>query len=54
MYRNIHVGLGRQLQEAKSILAEDDDTPTESSPPSSQELPAENFPEVVLFSGTGY
>ena len=34
VYRNTHAGLGRQLQEAESILAkEDNDIPIESSPP---------------------
>ena len=51
--RNNHVGFRRQLQEAESILAEeeDDNTTFEYSPLCGQELPAKNDPEVVLFSG---
>ena len=41
--------LGRQPQEAEYILAkDDDDILIESSPPSGQELCAENYMEVVL------
>ena len=42
-----------QLQEAESILAEEDgdDMPIESSPTCGQEPPAENYLEVLLFSG---
>ena len=45
--KNIHIGLRQQLNEAEDILAEKD-VPIDSSPPCSQELPQENFPEVVL------
>ena len=51
VYKNIHSGLRRQLQEAESILVEEDDMPIESSPPCGQELPVEIYPEVVLYSG---
>ena len=54
IYRNIHAGLGRQLQEVECILADDDDdVPIECSPPYGQDLPAENYNEIVLFSGLG-
>ena len=39
--KNMHVGLGRQLKEAKAILVEED-VPINCSPPCTQELPAEN------------
>ena len=46
---NLHIGLGRQLWEAQSILNDDNDnTPIEYSPPHGQEPPAESYPEVVL------
>ena len=47
--KNMHVGLGRQLKEAKAILAEED-VPIDCSLPCTQELPEENFPEVVLLA----
>ena len=54
VHRNIHVGFGKQLQESESILADDIyDASIDSSPLCGQELPGENFPEVVLFSGLG-
>ena len=44
VYRNIPLGLEKQLQEAESISAqEDSDTPTDSSLACGQELPEENF-----------
>ena len=45
----MHVGLRRQLKEAKAILAEED-VPIECSPPCTQELPEEYFLEVVLLA----
>ena len=48
----MHVGLGRQLKEAKAILAEED-VPIDCCPPCTQELPKENFPEVVLLATLG-
>ena len=48
VYRNIHVGLGRQPQETESILAEDNDTPIECLL-CGQEPLAENYLEAVLF-----
>ena len=45
----MHVGLGRQLKEAKAILAEED-VPIECSPPCTKELSEENFTEVVLLA----
>ena len=48
----MHVGLGRQLKEAEAFLAEED-VPIDSSPPCSQELPQENFPEGVLLAVLG-
>ena len=54
VYRNIHVCLGRQLQEAESVLARDGDgTPITNSPACEQELLAENYLEVILFSSLG-
>ena len=50
--KNMHVGLGRQLKEAKAILAEED-IPINCSPPCTQELPEENFPEVFLLATLG-
>ena len=48
-YKTVHVGLRRQLQEAKLILADENaDVPIDCSPPCGQELPEENFPEAVL------
>ena len=38
---------GSQLKEAKVILAVED-APIDCSPPSTEELPKQNFPEVVL------
>ena len=48
----MHVGLGRQLKEAKAILAEED-APIDSSPPHGQEPPKDNFPEGVLLAAVG-
>ena len=48
----MHVGLGRQLKEAEVILVEED-VPINCSPPCTQELPEENFPEVVLLAALG-
>ena len=48
----MHVGLGRQLREAKAILAEED-VPIDCSPPCTQELPEENFPDIVLLAALG-
>ena len=50
--KTIHVGQGRQLKEAKAILAEED-APIDFSPPCTQELPEENFPEVVVLAALG-
>ena len=43
--KNMYVGLGRQLKEAKAIFAEED-----VLSPHTQEMPEENFPEVVLLA----
>ena len=43
----MHVGLGRQLKDTEAICAEED-MPIDSSPHCTQELPEENFIEVVL------
>ena len=48
-YKTMHVGLGRQLKEAKAILAKED-VPIDCSLPCSQELPEGNFPVVVLLA----
>ena len=48
----MHVGLGKQLWEAKAILAEEH-VPIECSPPYAQDLTAENFSEVVLLATLG-
>ena len=45
----MHVGLGRQLKEAKAILAEEH-VAIDCSPPFGEELPKENFLEVVLLA----
>ena len=50
--KNIHISLGRQLKEAKAILTEED-VPIDCSPPCSQELPQENFSEVILLAALG-
>ena len=50
--KNMHVVLGRQLKEAKAILAQED-VPIDFSPPCTQELPEENVPEVVLITALG-
>ena len=47
--KNMHVGLWKQLKEAKAILAEED-VPIDCSPPCTQELPKENFPNIVLLA----
>ena len=52
MNKNIHIGLGQQLKEAEAILAEED-VPIDCSPPCSQELSQENFPDVVLLAALG-
>ena len=52
IYRNMHLGLGRQLQEASSIIAKENaDSPINCSSPCAQEPPEEDFPEVVLLAG---
>ena len=48
----MHVGLGRQLKKAEAILAEED-VPIDYSPPHTQELPEENFLEVILLAALG-
>ena len=54
MYIKLHVGLGRQLHEAKSILSEENsDVHIDCFPPCGQEPPEENFPEVVFLAGLG-
>ena len=51
VYRNIHLGLVKQLQETELILAhEDSDVPIYSSPSCGEEAPKENSPEVVVLS----
>ena len=50
--KNVHVGLRRQLKEAKTIPAEED-VPIDCSPPCTQELSKENFPEAVLLATLG-
>ena len=50
--KNMQVGLGRQLKEAEAILAEEL-VPIDCSPPCTQELPEENFLEVVLLDALG-
>ena len=45
----MHVGLGRQLKEAKVILAEED-VPIDFPSPCAQELSEEIFPGVVLLA----
>ena len=50
--KNMHVGLGKQLKEAKAVLAEED-VPIDCSPPCTQEFPEENFSEVVLLATFG-
>ena len=50
--KNMHVGLGRQLKEAKAILAQED-VLIDCSPPCTQEPPKENFLEVVLLDTLG-
>ena len=52
MNKNMYVGLGRQLKEAKAILAEEY-VPIDCSPPCTQTLPEENFPEVILLATLG-
>ena len=53
VYKTLYVGLGRQLQEVKSILADENaDVPIDCSPPCGQELP-ESFLEAVLLVGFG-
>ena len=48
----MHVGLQRQLKEAKAFLAQED-VPVGCSPPCTQELPEVNFPEVVFLVALG-
>ena len=50
--KNIHIGLTCQLKEAECVLVEKD-LQSDCSPPCSQELPQENFPEVVLMAALG-
>ena len=45
--KNMHVGLGRQLEKAKTILAEEDVT-TDYSAPCAHELPKENSSLAAL------
>ena len=52
MNKNMHECLGRQLKEAEAILAEED-IPNDCPPLCSQELPQEDFPEVVLLAALG-
>ena len=52
MNKNIHIGLRWSLKETEAILAEED-VPIDCSPPCSQELPQENFPEAVLLAALG-
>ena len=51
--KNMHVGLGRQLKEAKAILAEED-VPIDCSPPCMQELPEEKFPRDCFSCHSGW
>ena len=54
VYKIMHVCLGRQLQEAKLILADENaDAPIDCSPPCGQEPPQKNFPEVIILAGLG-
>ena len=54
VYKTMHVGLERQLQEAQLFLAEKNaDVPIDCSPPCGQEPPEENFQEFVLLAGLG-
>ena len=49
VYKTMHVGFGMQLQEAKSILAEENaDAPVDCSPPCGQQSPKENFPKLFF------
>ena len=48
--KNIHIGIAHQIKEAEAILAEKE---IDCSPPCSQVLPQENFPEVVLMAALG-
>ena len=49
VYKIMHVGLGRQLQEGESVIGEEHaDATTGCSPTCGQALPGENFPEVIL------
>ena len=48
--KNIHIGLAHQIKAAEAILAEKE---IDCSPPCSQELHQENFPEVVLMAALG-
>ena len=50
--KNMHIGLARQLNESEAVLAEEN-VQIDCSPPYTQELPEENFPEVVLLSTLG-
>ena len=50
--KNMHVGHRKQLQEAKAIIAQED-VPIDCSPPCTQELPEEDFPEIVLLASLG-
>ena len=52
MNKHLPVGLGRQLNKAEAILAEED-VPIDCFPPCTQELPEENFPEVVVLATLG-
>ena len=48
--KNIHIGIAHQIKAAEAILAEKE---IDCSPPYSQELSQENFPEVVLMATLG-
>ena len=52
MNKNIHIGLTHQIKEAEAILAEKD-LQNDCSPPCCQELPEENFQEIVLTAALG-
>ena len=51
VYQTMQPGFGRQLQETKSILAEENaDVPIDNSPPCGLDPTKEKFPEVVLLA----
>ena len=54
VYKTIHVGLGGQLKEAKTILDEENaDVSIDFSPPCGQELPKGNFWWIVFLAAFG-